>query len=129
MPKKGSKLYSILHLRCPKCHEGHLFTHSNPYSWKYIGEMPEQCPVCGQPFTLEPGFYFGAAYVSYALNVAWLIVSFLIAEFVLDLDQLYFFILAGIAMLVLAPWIFRFSRAIWINFFVKYDPTAARLED
>ncbi len=29
--------------------------------------MNEKCPVCGQTTDMEPGFYYGTSYVSYAL--------------------------------------------------------------
>ena len=28
-------------------------------------EMPDQCPVCGLDYIQEPGYYYGAMYVSY----------------------------------------------------------------
>lgn len=124
MTLKGSKLYSIFRLRCPKCHEGKLFTTPNPYHLNKIGDMPENCPTCGQAFSLEPGFYFGAAYVSYALNVGWLITVFLFSVFVLEVNFVHFLIAAAVLLVLLTPVLFRLSRAIWINFFVSYDPKA-----
>jgi hypothetical protein len=32
--------------------------------------MYRSCPKCGADFVKEPGFYFGASYVSYALTIA-----------------------------------------------------------
>ena len=32
--------------------------------------MHDKCPKCSEDFFREPVFYFGAAYVSYALTVA-----------------------------------------------------------
>ena len=39
--------------------------------------MNDTCPVCGQPFCLEPDFYYGTGYVSYALAVAVSVASFI----------------------------------------------------
>ncbi|MGB0368672.1 MAG: DUF983 domain-containing protein, partial [Flavobacteriales bacterium] len=68
--KKGSKIYSMLRLKCPRCHEGDLFLHKNPYSFTKLEKMPDNCPVCDQKYWPEPGFYYGAMYVSYALTIA-----------------------------------------------------------
>ncbi|MGB0196394.1 MAG: DUF983 domain-containing protein [Flavobacteriales bacterium] len=69
MPPKKTRLGALLNNRCPKCYEGRLFN-SHAYDLKRVSEMPAKCPVCGEDFAREPGFYFGAAYVSYALTVA-----------------------------------------------------------
>ena len=92
--------------------------------------MEPECPVCGENFKREPGFYFGAAYVSYALTVA-LWVSVVVALIVFDAIGLIsygFFenpvvtIVAGIAALViLLPVLFRLSRSLWIHMFVNRE--------
>jgi hypothetical protein len=82
--------------------------------------MVKQCPVCGQKSEPEPGFYYGAMYVSYAVAVA-------IGCFV-GVPMLFFgasamatVIAIAAALVVLSPITLRFSRMIWINFFVDYD--------
>ena len=45
--------------------------------------MHKECAACGEDFEREPGFYFGAAYVSYALTVA-LWVAVLVAMMAFD---------------------------------------------
>jgi uncharacterized protein (DUF983 family) len=64
----ASNTSALLALRCPRCHEGKIFT-SRALSFKFA-DMPEVCPVCGQPTEPEPGFYYGAMFVSYAFSVA-----------------------------------------------------------
>ena len=71
--KKGTKLYSIFNGTCPQCHEEKMFKSNNPYKLKTIFDMHENCPNCGQKFTPEPGFYYGAMYVSYAFGVAFFV--------------------------------------------------------
>lgn len=89
--------------------------------------MPQTCPVCGQPLELEVGFYYGTGYVSYALTVAISVATF-VAFWVLygisiDDNSLYIWLLLNIVVLVLCvPYIMRLSRAIWLSFFVKFDP-------
>lgn len=67
--RKGTKLYSIVKLKCPHCHEGQ-FLESHPYDFKKLGDVRSECEVCHIQYEREPGFYYGAMYVSYALGVA-----------------------------------------------------------
>lgn len=72
MLKKGTKLYSIFKFKCPQCQEGEFFI-SKPYDLKNVGKIHENCSECGIKYSKEPGFYYGAMYVSYALGVAQLV--------------------------------------------------------
>lgn len=120
---KGTKLYSIVNNKCPKCHEGQFFNTNSSYDLQHFSEMPDVCPVCGQTYMPEPGFYYGAMYVSYGINVA-IFLTVWVASNVLFSDGLgvWWLVLASIiAGLALMPVSFRWARLIWINFFVKYD--------
>ena len=64
--KKGTKLYSIIRLKCPRCQEGNLFLTQNPYNLKMFDKM---CPVCGEDYEKEPGYYWGAMMVSHATTM------------------------------------------------------------
>jgi uncharacterized protein (DUF983 family) len=119
--KKGTKMYSITNLKCPRCHEGDLFVHSNPYRLKGFAGMPESCPVCGQPYVLESGFYWGSMYLNYIGSVAMGGIIFLILFYLAHLSFLMIIIIMTILLLILSPLLFRYSRAIWINIFVKYE--------
>ncbi len=129
---KMSKIGSILRMRCPNCHEESLFDNPNPYDFGQMGKMPDNCKSCGTNFKREPGFYFGAAYVSYALTVA-LWVAVLVALITFDAiglieyafleNPLTFLVTGVITLLILLPVIFRLSRSIWIHMFVKEKNT------
>lgn len=118
--RKMERLGKVLSLKCPRCEQGDLFINKNPYSLKGIGKMPSNCPNCGQAYSLEPGFYFGAAYVSYGLSVA-LFCAVFVAMYILVRPEnvLYYFIAIIIAILLAAPYLFLLSRSIWIAFFVR----------
>ena len=125
-----SYLWSVLTMKCPRCRRGDMFTNSNPYkklNLKYIMDMPEYCPVCRQQFDMEKGFWYGTGYVSYALTVA-VSVSTFVAWWVLigvgsrDNRILWWLLVNGIILVVAQPWLMRFSRSLYIYFFVKYDP-------
>ncbi len=119
--KKGSKVYSILKLKCPKCHDGNLFVFKNPYRLKGGLKMDDNCTVCGQDFVIEPGFYYGALWMSYPIVI--LIIIALTSFFYLYLDYslLKFMLILSVVMMSLQPLIIRLGRAIWIRIFVKYQ--------
>lgn len=120
MLSKGSKLYSILNYKCPRCQEGELYT-TQGWSYTKFSDMPECCPCCKQSYEPEPGFYYGAMYVSYAITTALTITQVVALSVLLEEITLTWFLGSLIsALLLLYPFIFRMSRAIWINFFVHY---------
>jgi uncharacterized protein (DUF983 family) len=121
---------SILTNRCPRCREGKLFTSSNPYQLKTTMRMPEACPICGQPFELQTGFYFGTGYVSYFLSVFIIMITFALWYFTIGFsltdDRLYWYLGSVSAFLIITqPIQQRLCRSIWIACFVRYDSRAA----
>lgn len=115
-------IYSAVGNKCPKCHTGKVFHSDNPYKPGGALKMNETCSSCHLTYEREPGFFFGAMYVSYALMAAVFITWFVSDLLWLNMSP---GALAGAAissMLILFPIIYRWSRIIWINFFVKYDP-------
>jgi uncharacterized protein (DUF983 family) len=122
--KKGSKLYSVLKLKCPRCQEGDLFLDKNPYNLKKFDKMPAKCPVCGEDFQRESGFYWGAMMVSHATTTLIAVVVHLIVFYFAGWAIAPNIISIVSVILILFPVVFRSSRAIWINVFVNYDPTA-----
>jgi len=75
--------------------------------------MHRTCPHCGQDLIPEPGFYFGAMYFSYAINVALMVTFGVGYEILFKPDQLLVtFASVFIPPILLAPWNFRISRAL-----------------
>lgn len=122
---KRSGLSSILTLRCPKCRVGPLFksgTISRPGS---LFVMHSACPHCKQSFDPEPGFYFGSMFVSYGINTALFLISWV--TLLLIYPDYTLTLLLGIltAVVILSlPLSFRWSRSIWLALFVRFDPKA-----
>ncbi len=124
---KGSKIYSIVNNKCPKCHEGDFFKSGHSYDLKNFTKMYNNCPVCDENFEPEPGYYFGAMYMSYAINVAVMVAVWVGSELLFkDGIGIWWLVLFSILLgLALTPLTFRWSRLMWINIFVKYDPSQA----
>lgn len=117
---KGTKLYSILANKCPRCQEGDFFVTRNPYQLRKFDQMHEKCPCCHESYEREIGFYYGAMYVNYALTVAMAVGWFLIIYMIFGFEPLIYTISYTVLLVVLLPWTYRTGRLIWINFFVKY---------
>ena len=126
--KKGTKLYSILKLKCPKCQEGNLFVTRNPFNLKLFDKMPKRCPVCDTDFQRESGFYWGAMMISHANTTILAVVVHVVIHHYYGWQPFPFLIVFLTLLLGLFPIVFRTSRAIWISFFVKYDPDFKRVE-
>ncbi|HVU99219.1 MAG TPA: DUF983 domain-containing protein [Puia sp.] len=123
---KPSLIISILRNRCSRCRRGHLFVDGNAYHLKRFMQMNETCPVCGQPFEIEVGFWYGTGFVSYALAVAVSVASFIAWKVLIGMslhdNRLFWWMgVNGLLLLVLQPPLMRLSRTIWLNFFVWYD--------
>ncbi len=124
------RLNSVFRFQCPRCGKGALFVEPNAYRLKDIAEMHPNCSVCGEDFLREPGFYFGAAYVSYALTVA-LWVALLVALLCFDawgwmefgmFTHAELYLGLGITLLLgLLPLLYRLSRSLWIALFTSRE--------
>ena len=120
---KKTKLYSVLYDKCPYCHEGDFFIHKNAYVFPGFDKQHDDCPVCHGTYMPENGFYYGAMYVSYALDIGLGIALFILSNVLFDWGTTAFLILYVTVVLLLWPVIFRKARLIWINLFVRYDKT------
>lgn len=87
-------------------------------------KMHEACSTCGFRFEVEPGFFWGAMYISYAFTIAiGLVVGILLY---LILGRIHVWSYAGVigaVLFLLSPLIFRYSRIVMLYAFapVRYD--------
>lgn len=106
-----------------------MFIFSNPYGTFRISRilrMYNRCPVCHQPFDLEPGFWFGTSYVSYGVTIVISAITFFLWWFVVGIslndDRIaYWLIFNSVLIIALQPLLMRLSRWIVLGFFVHYD--------
>jgi uncharacterized protein (DUF983 family) len=115
---KKSKLGAILNMKCPRCHEGNLY--SAPIT-EGIYKMPKVCPHCKQNFEPEPGFYWGAMYVGYGLSASYMLstVSIFLLGFNLSVNMS--FVISILGGIFIFPFVARLSRSIWIHINVGYN--------
>ncbi len=123
MPR--TKFEAMLEARCPRCREGKIFV----YPWWQVGKfsrMHEHCPHCGMRYEVEPGLFFGAMFISYAISVG-IMIGIGVLSFVVFRDPdniwLYYVIPITGVSLVAVPFNFRISRVLMLYLFsgVTYD--------
>ena len=123
MLKKGLKINSILTGSCPRCQKESMYLDNNWLHFTKLLKMNDKCSHCGLKYLIEPSFFYGAMYVSYALNVAVGVATFVVSFMWCKstITQSLFAIFG--ALIVLFPFVIRLSRNIYINMFVSYDPS------
>ena len=89
--------------------------------------MHDHCGNCGFKYKVEPNFFFGAMFVSYAVLVLTGVITFLIARFIFESQLKNAFIAILVCLFLLMPIITILSRNIYINIFVNYDKNASLL--
>jgi uncharacterized protein (DUF983 family) len=119
MWKKGSKLYSVRHNKCPRCQEGDFFVNPAAFRFKDNLKMHEKCSHCGLKYMIEPSFFYGAMYVSYAVTVAMAVAIFVICQ-LLGLGLLTSLIAILVVLVLSNPFVMRLSRLLYINMFIHY---------
>jgi len=121
MFNKGTKLYSILGGKCPRCQEGEFFKYKLTFNPSKITKLHDTCSKCNLKYMIEPSFFYGAMYVNYGITVAISISTFLVAKLVFNRSLLESFATIFIALIALAPVNLRLSRTLWIHMFVPFD--------
>lgn len=119
--KKGSKAYSIFNFKCPRCHEGDLFE-TETFSFQKSFDMHHRCPQCDLNYMPEPGFYYGAMFISYIFMGFFCIGFVMFFHWVLGWSTAGSFALLLLVITIYFVWIFRLARSIWININVRYRP-------
>lgn len=127
--KKPNHVISIVQKKCPNCRQGNLFTHRSIFPLGKLFDMPTYCNRCGQKYEIEVGFWYGTGYMSYAISVG-LIFTFAVLfgifyGFSYKDNSIFVFLGVMISSLViLQPFIMRYSRVLYIHMFVKYKSSA-----
>ncbi|MBP9185647.1 MAG: DUF983 domain-containing protein [Bacteroidia bacterium] len=120
-----NKTLALMACKCPRCQSGDMFqtkaTNLNGFT-----KMNEFCPVCEVRFEIEPGFFWGAMYVSYSITTAFMLVTCGILLWGFNDPEFWVYVVSiiGIVLLTL-PWVFRYSRVLLLYFIspLKFDRT------
>lgn len=120
MSKATGWINSVFALHCPRCRTGNLFL--KPLTFRSAYAMHDACTHCHQKYEPEPGFYYGAMFISYIFSgMLWLsIVLTLVFAFHWSVEAAMALVIA--LALISHVYFYRLSRSIWIHMIVKYDP-------
>lgn len=116
----GFSFTSMWNNKCPKCRQGSIFT--QPFKFTDPLNMPAKCKYCGQKTEPEPGFYYGAMFISYILSSWFLLLPALLLVFyfkwTLEAAMLFTILLGAVTYFKFL----RGSRSLWLHLMVKHDP-------
>lgn len=123
-----SEYQAAIQAKCPRCRTGAMFT-GKAYRLK-AQKMNEYCPHCQLKFEQRPGHFYVSMFVSYALSVAQMTIACLATYLITGNDDSFWLYLtvATLAVVLLAPLNFRYSRVIlmyWLTPGISYQPDTA----
>jgi uncharacterized protein (DUF983 family) len=117
-----SKIIAIIKGKCPKCHDGDIFK-EKWWNFPQFSKMNKLCPNCQVNFEIEPGFFYGAMYMSYGFSVMIMLVGGVFIYNVFNDPPLFYYIIPiTLISLLLTPLNFRNSRVIYLHLMsgIKY---------
>lgn len=110
------KLSHALKLKCPQCGQGELFAKKSS-----MLDMITHCSQCGLKYEKETGFFYGAMYISYGINVATFVIALVIFYMVEDNVDWRIYMSSYVLLTVFGiKWIFRLSRSLWLSIMVEF---------
>ena len=123
-----SAVAAIFRMKCPRCRTGDLFP-TGAFSFHLPFTMHDRCPHCGQTYMPEPGFYYGAMFLSYIMVGFFSLGLTLSLVFAADWSVEGAFALLLAILAIFYVWIFRMARTLWIHIVVRYDPRQAEASE
>lgn len=112
---------------CPRCRKGKLFV--EPFKLSEPLNMHSHCDHCGLNYAPEPGYYWGAMFLSYAIS-GWallLICLALVFWYGWSVESA-MLVVIGIGVLTYFK-LMRFSRSLYVHLLVRFDPDAAKKQE
>jgi len=115
---------AIVHAKCPRCRRGDMFA-TPMYSFK-SQVMNKTCSHCGLTYEREPGYFYVAMLLSYAMFVAEMITLAVAIHVLSGSNNPWVYVGIIIAVgIILSPFNFRYSRVMllhWLTPGLHYHP-------
>jgi hypothetical protein len=107
--------------KCPFCGHGDIF---KKRAGLHLPEMRTQCPECRRNLVGEPGYFFGAMYVSYGISVALGLAEFILLRVIAGVQAPAAILIPIVTSMVLISFKnFKWSRIIWLKLFPPGENT------
>jgi uncharacterized protein (DUF983 family) len=114
----GNTIQHICSGTCPNCHKGKIFERKGGFLQLKLPKMNKKCSNCGYVFEKEPGYFYGAMYVSYMLTVGEAIGLYFVLSYIFQLvNNFQIFLIIAVVMIGLSFFNMRLSRTIWMYLF------------
>ncbi len=123
-----SLLPALLSGKCPNCRKGPVFPQKGIFPLGSLLKMNDNCPACGQKLLHERnnggGINYALTIMLFFLNLLWYWPIFGMSY--LD-NSIYYYLATSIAVVILVqPWLMRFSRMIYLYLFIGYGRGAVQ---
>lgn len=119
---------AVVHAKCPRCRRGDMFANSMYGFSSQI--MNKTCSHCNLEYEREPGYFYVAMLISYAMFVAEMITLCVAIHVLTGSDNPWFYILVIMVVgIVLSPFNFRYSRVtllFWLTPGLHYQPELSK---
>jgi len=127
--KRGLPIWpAIIHARCPRCRRGKMFE-TGMYSFR-SQVMKKACGHCGLVYEREPGYFYVAMLLSYAMFVAEMITMAVAIHVLTGSNNPWVYVIVIIAVgIILSPFNFRYSRVMllhWLTPGLHYHPELSK---
>ncbi len=109
----NNRLWAIVLQRCPICLEGPVF--------RSLLHIHKDCPHCGVHYERETGYFLNAMFFAYVLGFL-VIAPTALYLYIVGVETLWFSLIISAELLLLWPWIFRYSRILWLHTDQLLDP-------
>src|SRR5476649_2917850 len=115
---------AVVHAKCPRCRMGDMFA-TPMYGFKSQA-MNKTCPHCGLEYEREPGYFYVAMLLSYAMFVAEMITLSVAISVLTGSTNPWLYVIIIISVgIILSPFNFRYSRVMLLHWFtpgLHYHP-------
>ena len=108
-----SRAVAVLLNRCPVCLKGPAF--------RSLLLMHKNCPVCGVHFERETGFFLNSMFFAYTMGFIILAPTALYL-YLRGVSTAWFTGIVSAEVLLLWPWVHRYSRTLWMHLDQLLDP-------
>lgn len=119
-----TKVQALVEARCPQCRTGKMFLGST-YGFKRQ-RTNDICPYCGLEFEIEPGYFYAAMYISYAMSVMEVVLIGFLTYLITNSESPWVYsIILFLAIVLFAPFNYRYARLILLFYLtpkIKYNP-------
>jgi uncharacterized protein (DUF983 family) len=113
------RLWALLRFRCPHCLEGAVFAG--------VWRTRRRCPVCGIRFEREDGYFMMSVFIGYVIGTV-LAVPVIVVMYLRNAPVWAYVAGSALVLIPLTPFIFRYSRMIWLHLDELFDPRPVEQE-